>query len=329
MGLEMDRMQRLFVGAALPALFVGSTVLPWLLVRGDLPHPIAIHFDGAGVANGSAPLAVHLLVTSAFTVSASAVLVWAAWRSTATLGLEAAIATFIGWLISAVSTVTLFANRGHDDWRDVTLGSGAVWGATMSALGASIPVALMVRHAARDRARSRVHRMELAATERVAWFGRASSLPLAMGALLLVFVGTVVLLSFEGGVAPTGIVVLAGGLIMVSFMSLDVAVSDQGVRVRAGALHWPRVELPLVEIEAARAVDCKPLHWGYASGWGYRGSLRLLGKAAWVLRGGDALELDLTGDRRFLVTVDDADEAAAVLNGLLARAMTSPTTLGG
>ena len=320
MGLEMDRMQRLFVGVALPVLFVGLTVLPWLIVRGDLPRPIAIHFDGSGVANGSAPLAVHLFVTAAFTVSASAVLAWAAWRSTSTLGLEAAIATFIGWLISGVNTIILFANRGHEDWHEVTLGSGAVWGATMSALGASIPVALMVRHAARDRARSDLHHMELAATERVAWFGRASSLPFAMGALVLVFVGTIVLLSFGGGGAPTGLVVLACGLTMVSFMSLDVAVSERGVRVRAGALHWPRVELDLAEIEGAHAVDFKPLQWGYASGWGYRGSLRWFGRAAWVLRAGPALELDLAGGRRFLVTVDDADEAAAVLNGLLARA---------
>lgn len=322
MGLEMDRMQRLFVGVALPALFVGLTLVPWLAVRGDLPSPIAIHFDGSGVANGSAPVAVHLLVSAAFTVSASAVLVWAAWRSTSALGLEAAIATFIGWLISLLNTMVLFANRGHDDWHEVTLGSGAAWGATMSALGASLPVALMVRRAARNTARSAPDTMELGAADRVAWFGRASSLPLAMGALLLVFVGTVVLLSFGGGGAPTGLAVLAGGLTMVSFMSLDVAVSERGVRVRAGALHWPRVELDLAEIEGAHPVDFKPLQWGYASGWGYRGSLRLFGKAAWVLRAGPALELDLTGGRRFMVTVDDAAEAAAVLNGLLARART-------
>jgi hypothetical protein len=319
-GLEMDRTQRLFVGVALPVLFIALTFGPWLVVRGDLPNPIAVHFAGDGTANGSMSVLVHLLVSAAFTVAASAVLVWAAWRPSSTLGLEAAIAAFMGWLISFVSALIVFANQGHDDWHSVTLSAGSVWGATFSALGASIPVALMVRHAASERASLPPRPIELGGTERVAWFGRASSLPFAAGSVTLVFTGTVVLLAFAGGGASTGLVLLAVGLLMVSFMSVDVAVSDQGVRVRAGALHWPHVQLDLDEIEGARAVDLKPMQEGMWSGWGYRGSLRWFRRAAWVLRSGPALELDLTGDRRFAVTVDDADEAAAVLNGLLARA---------
>ncbi len=322
MELEMDRAQRLFVGVALPALFVGLTVVPWLVLRGDLPHPIAIHFDGSGTADGSAPLLVHMLVTATFTLSASAVLAWAAWRPASALGVEAAIATFVGWLLSFLSTIVLLANRGHEQWQDVTLGSGSVWGATASALGASMPVALMVRHEWQRRSAPAPERIELAGGERVAWFGRASSLPFATGAVMLVFIGTVVLISFGGGGASTGLAMLAIGLAFVSFMSVDVAVREQGVLVRAGALHWPRVRLALGEIEGARAVECRPLAMGL--GWGYRGSLRLLRRAAWVLRSGPALELDLTGGRRFTVTVDDADEAAAVVNGLLARAKPAP-----
>ncbi len=320
MGLEMDRAQRLFVGLALPALFIGLTFVPWLVVRGDLPSPIAVHFAGDGTANGSMSVLVHVLVSAAFTVSASAVLVWAAWRPSSTLGLEAAIATFMGWLISFLSAIILLANRSHADWHDVTLGSGSVWGVTLSAFGASIPIALMVRHAASERAGLPPRPIELGGTERVAWFGRASSLGFATGSLTLVFIGTVVLIAFGGGGASTGFVLLAVGLVMVSFMSVDVAVSDQGVRVRAGAVHWPHVQLDLDEIEGARAVDLKPMQEGMWSGWGYRGSLRWFRHAAWVLRSGPALELELSGDRRFAVTVDDADEAAAVLNGLLARA---------
>jgi hypothetical protein len=317
MGLEMDRAQRSLVGVAMPALFVGLTFVPWLLVRGDLPSPIAVHFDGHGTANGSMSVLVHLLVTGAFTVSASVVLVWAAWRPTSTLGLEAAVATFMGWLISCLSATILLANHDHERWQDVTLGAGSVWGATGSALGASIPVALMVRHAAHERTDEAPRALELTGSERVAWFGRTRSLPFAVGGVTLVFIGTVVLLTFGGGSASTGFVVLAVGLALVSFMSVDVAVNDNGVRVRAGAIRWPHVQLGLDEIEAARTVDLKPTRSG---GWGYRGSLRLFHRAAWVLRAGPALELDLTGGRRFTVTVDDADEAAAVLNGLLARA---------
>jgi hypothetical protein len=43
-------------------------------------------------------------------------------------------------------------------------------------------------------------------------------------------------------------------------------------------------------------------------GWGYRGSLKLLRQAAVVTRGGDALDVRLTGKRRFIVTVDSPED---------------------
>lgn len=320
MGLVMDRWQRLFVGAILPALFLGLTVVPYLLVRGDLPGPIAIHFGGDGRADGSGPLWLHLTVVSLFTVTASAVLLWSAWRPRSTVGVEAAVATFVGWLIGFVNAIVLFANEGVEQWREARLGgSGAIWGATLSALVVAVPVARMVRHAADGRSGEPAPALELGGAERAAWFGRANSRVIASGVVFLIFVGTVVLLAFAGGGLATGLVLLATGLAMVSFMSLDVAVGETGVRVRAGALRWPTVHFGLDEIEAARSVHWDPLRGGLVSGWGYRGSLRLMGRAGWVLRGGPALELDLTDGRRFVVTVDGAEEAAAVLNGLLAR----------
>jgi hypothetical protein len=325
MGLKMDRPQRLIVGVAFPALFAGLTFIPWLVVRNDLPAPIAVHFDGGGTANGSMPVLAHLVLTAAFTLSAAAVLAWAAWRPSSTLGLEAAIACFMGWLMAFVSAMVLFANEGHDRWQDATLGFGAVMGATGSALGASIPVALMVRWTGQKQLDLPARPIDLAGSERVAWFGRARSVPFAAGSVLLVLGGTVLVIGFGSGAAAPGFVLLAVGLALVSFISVDVSISEQGIRVRAGAVHWPRVELGLDEIERARAVDFKPMANGVSSGWGYRGSLRLFRSAAWVLRAGPALELDLTGDRHFTVTVDDADEAAAIVNGLVARATGAAT----
>jgi hypothetical protein len=98
-------------------------------------------------------------------------------------------------------------------------------------------------------------------------------------------------------------------LVVASLATVYVTVGAAGVRATA-ALGWPGVTIPLAEITAGRAIDLRPRTWG---GWGYRGSLRLAGRAAWVLRRGEALELTLTGDRRFAVTVDDAATAAEVL----------------
>ena len=67
-------------------------------------------------------------------------------------------------------------------------------------------------------------------------------------------------------------------------------------------------------MDGARALNVKPMNHG---GWGHRGSLLLLGKAAVVVRRGDAIEVTLRGGRQFLVTVDDAETGAALLNGLV------------
>jgi len=48
-------------------------------------------------------------------------------------------------------------------------------------------------------------------------------------------------------------------------------------------------------------------------GWGYRGSLRLMRRAAVVTRRGEAVVLELVGDRRFLVTVDEPDSFVAAI----------------
>jgi hypothetical protein len=74
--------------------------------------------------------------------------------------------------------------------------------------------------------------------------------------------------------------------------------------------------VPLREIARARALTLDAMEHG---GWGYRGGLRLFGKASIVVRSGSAIELTLRDDKRLFVTVDDAATAAELLNGLLAR----------
>ncbi len=317
---EMDRTQRLFVGALLPALFVGLTLVPYLLVAGDLPAPIAVHFDGHGLADGSAPLGLHLLVVAAFTLPAAAILLWAAWRPTASVGVEAAVATFLGCLLGGLNLIVLLANEGAGRWQDVDLnGLGAVWAMTIGALAASLPVARLVHDGRADRPTEPGPPLPLETSERAAWFGGTGSRVVAGSVVFLVFIGTMVLLAAGSGALATALVLLAAGLLMMSFMTVAVAIGEQGVSVRAGALRWPRMRFPLDEVQAARSVDWHPTKGGLVSGWGYRGSLRLFRRAGWVLRSGPALELDLTGERRFVVTVDGADEAAAVVNGLLQR----------
>ena len=64
------------------------------------------------------------------------------------------------------------------------------------------------------------------------------------------------------------------------------------------------------DIEHAGTTSLSLLRTG---GWGYRGSLAVLRRAAVVTRGGEALRLDLKGGRRFSITVDDPSAFAEAL----------------
>src|SRR5205814_476533 len=109
-----------------------------------------------------------------------------------------------------------------------------------------------------------------------------------------------------------GVVLVLAGVGLMEFCSVQVTAGAGGVRVR-GPLGWPRVVIPLARVESAERITVQPMQWG---GWGYRGSLRLFRRAAWVVRRGDGLKLNLRDGKVFVVTVDGASEAAAVVNGL-------------
>ena len=102
------------------------------------------------------------------------------------------------------------------------------------------------------------------------------------------------------------------GLLMVQFRRITITVDDTHLRT---AFAWPafiRVRIPLAEIERLEYVpDLRPVRYG---GWGYRGSLRVLKKAAVVLRRGPAVIFALTGNRRYIVTVDDAESLARTVH---------------
>ena len=72
-----------------------------------------------------------------------------------------------------------------------------------------------------------------------------------------------------------------------------------------------RQSFDATDIEHAQATSLSLLRTG---GWGYRGSLALLRRAAVVTRSGDALRLDLSRGRRFAITVDDPTAFAEALN---------------
>lgn len=100
------------------------------------------------------------------------------------------------------------------------------------------------------------------------------------------------------------------------FARVRVTISERELCIRYGYIGWLSQRLALERVASARAVELRPLEHG---GWGYRGSLRLFGRASCVVRGGPALELTLERGRRFAVTLDGAESAARWVNAALAR----------
>ena len=145
-----------------------------------------------------------------------------------------------------------------------------------------------------------------------AWTGRAYLtwwLP-----LVLVAIGAVLVIAARGLVGAIPVAVLL--LLYLALGWIRVSVDARGLRIRYGLLPRPVTSVPLEDIRRAERVDLAPFEWG---GWGYRGSRKVFSRAAVVLRGGDAIKLQLTDGSEFAVTVDDAATGAALLSDLLAR----------
>src|SRR5690606_19746178 len=88
-----------------------------------------------------------------------------------------------------------------------------------------------------------------------------------------------------------------------------VRVNGEGLQARS-LMGWPNSRIPLSTIEKVEVVDIDP--FAEFGGWGWR--LGLDGRRGVVMRKGEALQITHRG-RVFVVTVDGAPEAAAVLEG--------------
>lgn len=132
-------------------------------------------------------------------------------------------------------------------------------------------------------------------------------------AISAVVVALVTAVWFEWwAMAPALVVALA----VSSLSSIHVRADQEGLHVKYGKLPWPQTNIGIGRIKTASAIDVRPMRWG---GWGYRGSLTVFRRAAVVLRAGPGIRLDLHKRRVFVVTVDEPEQAVAILNAEIDR----------
>jgi hypothetical protein len=287
-----------------------------LLSIAHLPEPLATHWSGSGVPNGSMRLAPYLAVL------ASVVLVPALLsfpRSGETVGAQArwtlGTVSFVSALVALLSAATVWANWDRARWNEARSIPFALVAATV---GVSLLLAILVSGLVRPsfgvQTPARVESpLELGAQERVFWTGSAENRPEALFSVALLVMSALAVQVFE---LWHMLVLLCAAVMLEHVSKIRVVVNGQRLMVRYGRLGWVRQRIDLRRVLGASAFDLVPMARG---GWGYRGSLWIFGRASVVVRRGPALRLELENGRVFSITVEDANTAADLINGLLVQ----------
>ncbi|WP_410606982.1 hypothetical protein [Amycolatopsis sp. lyj-109] len=301
-------------GAALA--IAGALENAW---AGRLPDPVATHW--AGAPNGSTPLPVFTGVCLG--LGAVAVLLLASTAVTmlrrgrplprATVGVGAGFAA----LPAAVLLSVLVANLDVPDWHAARgglvvvlfmLGAAAI--GVVAALVGGLPAPPVCEQAA-DRPS-----VGLRAGQRAFWSSRAAN-PAMLWALALVPVAIALL--------PAGLswpvaawIALVGAVVTALTYRLSASVDAKGVTIRFGLLGLPWRHLDLGSIREATARELSAFGDG---GLGLRFN-PVTGTTAYKVRGGPALVLGLANGRTVLVSVDDPETGAGLVNDLIAQRIT-------
>ena len=300
-------------------------VLTWLPT---LPAEVATHW-GVGGVDGFGPPSTYIWLLIAIGLGLPVLMavvtlasVGAHWGGAARL--MGALAAGMSALAAVMSIGSLAIQRDIADPADAP-GVGVVMALAFAALLLVAAAAWAVQPRVRPEqgrtleARYAVH---IEKGERVVWVATTTMPRGALAFLLLVLLGLVALAAYMLGTGVEGgwiaaVVVLVVGFALAATASFRVQVTPEGFAARA-LLGWPRIRIPLAEVESARAVEISP--FGEFGGWGWR--IAVDGRTGIVMRRGSAIEVSRNGRRPFIVTIDGAEEAAALLQAYVDRSRT-------
>jgi hypothetical protein len=290
-----------------PLLLLGLLILPLALYWGDLPNPMATHWDLGGRPNGRMPPLVFLLVLAGLYLA----IYWAVNRAVARVPSEGP--SFIsglfalGGLLAAISWLAVLANRNQPTW-EAADGIG-VW-QILLAIAPALVLGTIGWFLAGGAGAQRtppigaVPALEMDRPREALWSSRGNGPILqAVGAILVL----IALISWGWS---TLVLVLLGVLVLV-FAEVRTTVSRHGVVVSMGWLGIPSWTVSLRDLSRAEVETVDPMAYG---GWGYR--LRP-GVRAIVTRSGEALRLVRPDKADLVLTVDDAATGAGLINSML------------
>lgn len=293
-------------------------VLSW---RPDLPDPVAIHFKPEGPDGfGSVESQVWLLVGVFGALAIGAWLLAVLWgRESMTRRLAVGFGTGMSVFGSVLVGGMIGMQRGLADAALTPDIDPVITGAVVAGVVVGGACALLVPRDPRAPVAGPAPvdgpRVVLGAHERAVWTSRVvSRVALGVGGLAAVGVGA----SAAVGELPAMYLLAVGlGALALATSVVVVTVDGSGLTARS-PLGWPRYRIPLDEVVGVTVTQVHPLR--DFGGWGYR--VRVGGGVGYVVRTGEGIEVERTGGRRFVVTVDDAATGAALLTTLADRART-------
>jgi Protein of unknown function (DUF1648) len=279
----------------------------------QLPEPMATHWPLSGPPDGAMPRRVisAALVMVPWGVALAALFA----KSRQSRAILTTMVLLLSGTFTAVAWSLVTVNRGAAHWREAAT---IPWHHLVVITVASVAPGLIGSRLWRDVRGSdgsgAVPALDLTPEQRAVWVSSAHNrwmwllglLPL----LAIVFTTrTSSTMALVMNISAIATLVLAD-----AFASVRVKVDRHGVDIKCGYLGLIRRRVALGEIARAEVFDLAPMAHG---GWGYRGSLWLMKRAAIVVRGGTALRLALASGKELSVTVDNADDGASLINGMV------------
>jgi hypothetical protein len=165
--------------------------------------------------------------------------------------------------------------------------------------------------------------------ERATWIRSTAANPrviLGLVGILLVVTAVCVLVVVHSDGRVWPIVIIPILLIGVALTNLawTVRIDDTGVRARS-AIGIPTITIHLADIASADVLDVNSFteYGGWGFRWGFNGRMGV------IVRSGEALEIRRLKGLSFVITIDDADSAAALINSLIARTGAASSSTAG
>ncbi|NTV38549.1 MAG: DUF1648 domain-containing protein [Demequinaceae bacterium] len=319
------------VALACPAVFTAISLGAMVAWRGTLPDPVAIHWGGSGGPDGFGSLATVSIAATVLglgvpaLISATTLPMLRRGARGPSFRFMGSIATGISTLSAVLNTWTIAMQRGLADAHD----GPSVWPALTAAYAAAIVAGVAAwffqpRQATKVEGLQHGEPLELGSGERAVWMrtvtlARPFSL-LLYGTMGGLGAGAVALWSAGAESAAWPMLATAAflALLVAGVTTFHVKVDDKGVSV-VSALGVPRMGVALADVADAGVAHVN----GFAEfgGWGLRQRPGALGV---IMRNGESLQVTRRNGKRLVITVDDAQTAAALLLALVERARLAP-----